>query len=592
LFLRTILIIVCAQMFDTLALHFVQRGLIEVAFLAVAAGVLGTWIVLRGLSFYAHAVGTAAFPGLVLADGFGFAAPLGAFGAAIAFALLLRALERGDRHGERDATTALALTAMLALGILLASDVFHTGSRVETLLFGSLLVIDGGDQALAAAAAAAAIVASTFLGRAWLARGFDADGARALGLRSDLPDALLLGLVALVSTAALSAVGALLAGSLLIVPAATTRLWTERLRTWQIATVVLAAVEGVGGLWLSVEVNAPPGAAIAVAAGTVFALAATARVFRDRRPRAAAPVAVGLAAVLLAAGLGACGSASSGSGGKLVVVATTTQLGDFARNIGADHVAVTQLLAANSDPHAYEPRPDDVRRTAAAKVVFVSGDGLDDWAKNVVKQSGSSATIVDVGAHVGQRPGSGKEKIDPHWWHDPSNAIKAVRVMADALAKADPAHAADYHRRAAAYTRKIAALDASLRKCLGAIPPAERKLVTDHDAFRYFAAHFGITVVGAVIPAVTTQAQPSAGGLADLARVIKRGHVRAVFSEQSVPRRLAEAVAAQTGARADLVLYGDTLGPKGSPGATYLGMERANADAIARGLTGDRVRCR
>jgi ABC-type Zn uptake system ZnuABC Zn-binding protein ZnuA len=137
----------------------------------------------------------------------------------------------------------------------------------------------------------------------------------------------------------------------------------------------------------------------------------------------------------------------------------------------------------------------------------------------------------------------------------------------------------------------VRALDAGIARCLARVPLARRRLVTDHDAFGYFAHRYGITVVGAVIPSQTTQAQPSAGDVAALVRVIRREGVRAVFPESSVNPRLARAIAARTGARADLELYGDTLGPAGSPGATYLGMERANADAMARGFTGGRAGC-
>jgi zinc/manganese transport system substrate-binding protein len=118
-----------------------------------------------------------------------------------------------------------------------------------------------------------------------------------------------------------------------------------------------------------------------------------------------------------------------------------------------------------------------------------------------------------------------------------------------------------------------------------------RKLVTDHDAFGYFAHRYRIDVVGAVIPSQTTQAQPSAGATARLVRLIRREHVRAVFPESSINRRLAETIARETGATSSYTLYGDTLGPSGSPGATYIGMERANADAMVRGFSGGRVRC-
>jgi ABC-type Zn uptake system ZnuABC Zn-binding protein ZnuA len=123
------------------------------------------------------------------------------------------------------------------------------------------------------------------------------------------------------------------------------------------------------------------------------------------------------------------------------------------------------------------------------------------------------------------------------------------------------------------------------------VPPAERKLVTDHDAFGYFTGRYDIRVVGAVIPSQTTQAQPSAGDTAELADTIEREGVRAIFPEESLNAKLAEALADQTGVTAEYVLYGDTLGPGDSPGATYLQMERFNADAMVRGFTGGERGC-
>lgn len=263
-------------MLDPFQLPFMQRALVEVVLLAGVAGALGCWIVLRGLAFTTHGVAAATFPGLVLADGLGFAAPLGAFGVALLFALLVGRLSAGRRDGH-DTLTALVLVAALALGIALASGVFHSAAHVETLLFGSLLAIGPGDVRLAGAVALLALAGSGLLGGRWLAAGFDPGAARSLGVRSAAPELALLALVALAAVATLSAVGALLASALLVVPAATTRLLTRRMATWQLATAALAAAEGAAGLWLAVEANAPPGATIAVVAGAAFLLAALAR---------------------------------------------------------------------------------------------------------------------------------------------------------------------------------------------------------------------------------------------------------------------------------------------------------------------------
>ena len=265
---------------DPFQLPFVQRALLELLLLAVLAGTLGCWIVLRGLAFPAHGAAAAAFPGLVLADGLGFATALGGFGAALLFALAVGGLGAGGRadgaREESDARTALVLVAALATGIVLASDVFHSAAAVDALLFGSLLTIGPDDVRLAAVAALVALLAARLLGPRWLAAGFDPAAARAIGMRSRLPDVALLALVAFGAVATLSAVGALLATALLVVPAATTRLLSDRIPRWQLATTALAAAEGTLGVWLAVQLNAPPGATIAVVAGAAFAATALA----------------------------------------------------------------------------------------------------------------------------------------------------------------------------------------------------------------------------------------------------------------------------------------------------------------------------
>ncbi len=306
-----------------------------------------------------------------------------------------------------------------------------------------------------------------------------------------------------------------------------------------------------------------------------------------------AAVAAALAAVALI-GVG-CGS-NGGDPGKVDVLATTTQLGDFAREVGGEAVAVDQILQPNSDPHEYEPRPSDVEGAANAEVIFASGDNLDSWIGEIVSDSGSDAEVVDVGAQVpvrlpGESSGAEASKYDSHWWHDPRNAEAAVRVIERALVAADPSHRATFERNARAYLARLRALDRGIAKCIASVPPAQRKLVTDHDAFGYFAHRYGIEVIGAIIPSQTTQAQPSAKDLSELAQTIEAEKVKAIFPESSLSSKVADAIARQTGASADYSLYGDTLGPEGSSGATYLGMEKANAEAMVRGFTGGERGC-
>lgn len=307
-----------------------------------------------------------------------------------------------------------------------------------------------------------------------------------------------------------------------------------------------------------------------------------------------------LAVVLLALGftVGACGGVGVGSkgGGKLEVVATTTQIGDFARNVGGGAADVHQILQPNTDPHDYEPRPHDVLATAEAGLVFESGDKLDAWMKKVVSESGGSPRVVVLGTVVpdtlpGEEKGPEASGRDPHWWHDPRNAEVAVKEIRDAMIKADPKHEKTYRANAGNYLAGLRRLDRGIRSCMDKVPKKQRKLVTDHDAFGYFAKRYGIDVVGAVIPSQSTQGQPSAKETAQLISLIKRERVKAVFPENSINPDLARTIADQTGASSNYTLYGDTLGQKGTGGSTYIKMEAANARAMVEGFTGGKKTC-
>jgi zinc/manganese transport system substrate-binding protein len=306
-----------------------------------------------------------------------------------------------------------------------------------------------------------------------------------------------------------------------------------------------------------------------------------------------------IVAACLALGLtwAGCGGSSAGEGSQLDVVTTTTQIGDWVGEVGGGAVSVHQILQPNTDPHEYEPRPSDVEATAGAKLVFVSGDNLDAWMDEVVSGSGSSARVVDLGSVVpdrlpGETGGAEASRYDPHWWHDPRNAEAAVRAIERQLAAADPSKRNEFARNAATYLTRLRMLDASIAICVDSVPASRRKLVTDHDAFGYFANRYGIEVVGAVIPSQATQAQPSAKDLANLISLIEREHVKAVFPESSLSAKVAEAIAGQSGASSEHSLYGDTLGPADSDGATYLQMERANADSMVRGFSAGKQGCR
>jgi ABC-type Mn2+/Zn2+ transport system permease subunit len=256
--------------------EFMQRALVEVLLIAVPAGLLGAWVVLRRLAFLGHALGHVSFPAMVVAYLAGWSVFGAALATTLAVALGLGVLSRRPElaHG---AAVAVVLSAMVALGAVLVSDVSDPGVGANSLLFGSLLAVGGDDLARSAVVAALAVVVGLVAGRAWLAVALDASSARAGGLPVRALDALLLAMLAASVSVSVAVVGSLMISGLFLVPAATARLLTRRLWTLQGLAVGLAALEGAGGLWLSVRLDAPPGACIAAVATAVFVVVACAQ---------------------------------------------------------------------------------------------------------------------------------------------------------------------------------------------------------------------------------------------------------------------------------------------------------------------------
>jgi ABC-type Mn2+/Zn2+ transport system permease subunit len=250
---------------------FMQTAALELLLLSLAGGLLGSWIVLRRLAFFTHAAGTATFPGLVVADAAAISPQLAGLAVALGYA---GGLERLRGRGDDDSFTGLLLVASVAAGVVLASDLLGAGQSADRLLFGTLIGLTDADLWWSAAAAAAAGAATLALGRAWAAAAFDPAGSGALGLPQRALELALLGLVAVCIVTALPAVGALLAGALFVVPAATVRLFARSVPTLLAGSVVLAALEGVTGLYLAYALDVSPGPAVAVVGAAGFALAA------------------------------------------------------------------------------------------------------------------------------------------------------------------------------------------------------------------------------------------------------------------------------------------------------------------------------
>ncbi|TYK51530.1 zinc ABC transporter substrate-binding protein [Actinomadura decatromicini] len=304
----------------------------------------------------------------------------------------------------------------------------------------------------------------------------------------------------------------------------------------------------------------------------------------------------GVLAGVLVAGTACGGSSSADNGGgsgakKVKVVATTTQVADFARNIGGDKVTVTQILKPNVDPHDYEPSPADIRAIADADLVVKGGVGLEKWLDQTIESAGFDGPVVDTSKGVAIRKGGGEEEADgdPHIWHNPRNVEIMSRDIAAAFEAEDPGDKAAYETNLRTYTGKLRQLDAWIAGQIDSLPADQRKLVTNHDAFGYYVDRYRLTFVGSIIPSFDTSAELSGKQLNSLVAKIRSTGVKAVFSESSLPPKTAEAIGREAGVKVEAgedSLYGDTLGPAGSAGATYLEMERHNTTTIVTALRG------
>jgi len=279
----------------------------------------------------------------------------------------------------------------------------------------------------------------------------------------------------------------------------------------------------------------------------------------------------------------ACGgSAGQPASGKLQVLATTVQIGALARTVAGNVADVRVLVKAGVDPHDYELTADDVKAVERAAVILRNGIGLDAYPDKAAKSASTTAKSVVVTQGITLRVQNGEQ--DPHVWQDPLNVKTMTANIADALAAKDPTNAASYQKNAAAYLARLDDVDRQIRDLIDSIPPANRKMVTNHDAFGYFIARYGLQFVGAVIPSLSTQAEPSAKDIAALEDTIRREKVRAIFAEISLEPKVASQIAKDTGVRIVDDLYGDSLGTPGSGAETVDGMLLANARKIAEAL--------
>jgi len=297
---------------------------------------------------------------------------------------------------------------------------------------------------------------------------------------------------------------------------------------------------------------------------------------------------VALLAVVAACG-GTTGSPAASNAGYRVV-ATTSVFADLARLALGDTVQIDSIVPAGIDVHTFEPAPSDAAKIAAADLILINGLGLDDWVGSLIEAAQQSdANVVRLGealdtvgtwSYLASPEGDPEHAYDPHVWLDPAGAELYVQRIAERVSQEQPELASAIAATSADGLAQIRTLDVEVSAMFAAIPGENRKIVTFHDAFGYYARAYGITIVGVAI--ASPGQDPSAREIAALIDAIRAAGVTTVFSEVQFPSKVLTSIAAETGATVLADLYSDALGR--APGDTYLGAMRANATAIAASM--------
>jgi zinc/manganese transport system substrate-binding protein len=267
------------------------------------------------------------------------------------------------------------------------------------------------------------------------------------------------------------------------------------------------------------------------------------------------------------------------------VVCTNSIIEDLARSVGGDRIQIITLMPRGTDHHTFEPTPDQVRQSSGADLFLFNGLGLDPWVPRFLEGSGFRGTPVLVSAGIEpffvEEPGHNHDHdhdhdhgADPHAWMDVRNAIRYVETIRDSLVVVDRAGAAGYRARADLTIAQLRVLDGWIRREVSRIPSTRRQLVTDHDAFGYFARAYGFQTH--TLRGVTTRDEPSARSAAELVEWLRASGVQHVFLESGGNPRVLDGIATEAGARVAGQLHAGSLAEPGTLADSYIGMMREN----------------
>jgi iron/zinc/copper transport system substrate-binding protein/iron/zinc/copper transport system permease protein len=570
--------------------HFLQNALITSVAIGMVAGVIGCFIILRGMSLMGDAISHAVLPGVALSYILGINFFIGAIIFGLLASVLITYISQNSVI-KSDTAIGITFSSFLALGVILigvansSTDLFH-------ILFGNVLAVQNIDKWITLIITAVVLITIVIFFRPLLITSFDPMMAKAYGMKVEVYHYLLMGLLTLVAVTAMQSVGTILIVAMLVTPAATAYLFTKRLSHMMILSSILGGLSSVIGLFVGYSFNIAAGSSIVLTAALMFVLGF---LLSPKQRAKFGNKNWGIAAGLLALVTGGIFFYSSShqeqTDEKLNVVVTNSILKDITENIAGDEINLHSIVPVGRDPHEYDPLPEDIQKATDADVLFYNGLNLETggnaWftklMNNANKVDNQDYFAVSDGVEILYLEGEEAGKEDPHAWLNLENGMIYAQNIAQQLIAKDPDHAQIYQENLEEYLELLNELDQEAKEKFASIPEAQKLIVTSEGSFKYFSKAYDIP--SAYIWEINTEEEGTPLQIRLLVDQLKASEVKALFVESSINPRPMQSVARDSGIPIYAEIFTDSVAESGNDGDSYYAMMKWNLDKIYEGLT-------
>ncbi|WP_291292829.1 metal ABC transporter permease subunit [Enterococcus sp.] len=571
--------------------HFLQNALITAVAIGIVAGVIGCFIILRGMSLMGDAISHAVLPGVALSYILGVNFFVGAIFFGVLASIIITYISNNSLI-KSDTAIGITFSSFLALGVILigvansSTDLFH-------ILFGNVLAVQDGDKWITIAIALVVLALILLFFRPLLITSFDPMMAKAFGMNVQVYHYLLMLLLTLVSVTAMQSVGTILIVALLVTPAATAYLYTKRLSHMMVIAGILGGASSVIGLFIGYTFNIAAGSSIVLTAAVLFVLGFLFSPKQQTTPAKRWLTTATVSAAAIAGGFLIYQQTEQAAAveDKLNVVVTNSILADITKNIAGDKINLHSIVPVGRDPHEYEPLAEDVQKATDADLLFYNGLNLETggngWftklMNNANKKADEDYFAVSDGVEVLYlSDDEDHTKADPHAWLNLENGMIYAQNIAKHLSSKDPANQAFYQENLEQYLKQLSELDQQAKANFAAIPKEKKLIVTSEGAFKYFSKAYGVP--SAYIWEINTEEEGTPAQIKNLVDQLQASAVPSLFVESSVNTRPMQSVSRDSGIPIYGTVFTDSIAEPGEDGDSYYAMMKWNLETIYNGL--------